>query len=167
MLTCNNVTDRKSVYPFPATSIILMNPVIGDNKAQALAQICPQPFEGKHVQEFKDAQAWDVIRKEQADFWVPPWMMGSYDSVYLRKVVKLVTLGKIELLGSSTWDPHFSNVHGVTPFHPQTLLMPHQITCMPKLQSRGNKVKGLASPPRVLHHLKWQRSIRCSKLQFK
>ena len=49
-----------------------MNPVIGDNKAQALAQICPQPFEGKHVQEFKDAQAWDVIRKEQADFWIPP-----------------------------------------------------------------------------------------------
>jgi hypothetical protein len=34
-----------------------MNPLIGDNKAQALAQICPQPFEGKHVHEIKDAQA--------------------------------------------------------------------------------------------------------------
>lgn len=45
MLTCDNVT-----------SFILINPIIDNNKAQALAQIHPQPFEGEHVQEFKDAQ---------------------------------------------------------------------------------------------------------------
>ena len=56
MLTCDNVTDQKSVYPFHATSFILINPIIDNNKAQALAQIRPHPFEGEHVQEFKDAQ---------------------------------------------------------------------------------------------------------------
>ena len=49
MLTCDNVTDQKFVYPFHATSCILINPRIDDNKAKALAQIRPQPFEGAHV----------------------------------------------------------------------------------------------------------------------
>lgn len=47
---------QKSVHPFHAISCILTNSRIDDNKAKALAQIRPQPFESAHVREFRDAQ---------------------------------------------------------------------------------------------------------------